>query len=89
MEKKELLREKAIEVFAREGYHSTTVKMIAKEAGTAVGTVYNYFDNKKDVLNYIFEVEFNKKLEMLTQIKDKEIPFKKKLVMFLKAHFND
>lgn len=89
MEKKELLREKAIEVFAREGYHSTTVQMIADEAGTAVGTVYNYFDNKKDILNYIFAVEFNKRLNMLNQIKEMELTFKEKLIMFLKGHFND
>jgi TetR/AcrR family fatty acid metabolism transcriptional regulator len=89
MEKKELLRKEAINIFAQEGFHSTTVKMIAKEAGVAVGTVYNYFSNKNEVLNYIFEVEFNNKINLLENIKEKDIALRNKLVMFLNRHFTN
>src|SRR5215471_6042730 len=36
----------ATKVFAKKGFHSTTIKDIAREAGIADGTIYNYFENK-------------------------------------------
>jgi AcrR family transcriptional regulator len=42
-------------VFAEKGFHSTTIREIAKQAGVADGTIYNYFDNKPALLLGIFE----------------------------------
>src|SRR5207248_4007694 len=36
----------ATKVFAKKGFHPTTIKDIAREAGIADGTIYNYFENK-------------------------------------------
>src|SRR5947207_14664156 len=36
----------ATKVFAEKGFHPTTIKDIASEAGIADGTIYNYFENK-------------------------------------------
>lgn len=36
----------ATKVFARKGFHPTTIRDIAREAGIADGTIYNYFENK-------------------------------------------
>ncbi len=33
-------------VFAEKGFHPTTIKDVAREAGIADGTIYNYFENK-------------------------------------------
>src|SRR5437762_10461382 len=38
--------EAATKVFAEKGFHPTTIKDIAREAGIADGTIYNYFENK-------------------------------------------
>ncbi|AGB41174.1 transcriptional regulator [Halobacteroides halobius DSM 5150] len=89
MDKKELIRNSAIKVIAAEGYHNTTVKMIAQKAEIAVGTIYNYFSNKGEILNYIFEVEFNKRIELLQQLKQKNISLKEKIMIFLDKHFAD
>jgi AcrR family transcriptional regulator len=40
----------ATKVFAEKGFHRATIKDIARTAGVADGTVYNYFGNKADVL---------------------------------------
>ena len=40
----------SIEVFADKGFHRATIKEIAKTAGIADGTIYNYFKNKKELL---------------------------------------
>jgi TetR/AcrR family fatty acid metabolism transcriptional regulator len=44
----------AIKVFARQGFHQSTVAQIAKEAGVADGTIYLYFKNKDDILVQFF-----------------------------------
>lgn len=40
----------AASVFAEKGYHRATTKEIASTAGVSEGTIYNYFDNKADLL---------------------------------------
>jgi AcrR family transcriptional regulator len=40
----------AFEVFSRKGFAEATTHEIAKEAGVAVGTIYKYFQNKRDLL---------------------------------------
>ncbi len=42
--------EAAVTVFAEKGYHRATIKDIARTAGVADGTIYNYFKNKQDVM---------------------------------------
>ena len=48
--------EAAAKVFAQKGFHPTTTKDIAKEAGIAEGTIYNYFESKTDLLVGIFDL---------------------------------
>src|SRR5947209_20545439 len=45
----------ATKVFAKKGFHPTTIKDIAKEAGIADGTIYNYFENKMSLMLGIFD----------------------------------
>ena len=46
--------EAAVKVFARQGFHQSTIAQIAKEAGVADGTIYLYFKNKDDILVQFF-----------------------------------
>jgi AcrR family transcriptional regulator len=46
--------EAAAKTFAAKGFHGTTVKEVAQEAGIATGTIYNYFENKEALLMGIF-----------------------------------
>jgi len=45
----------AEEVFAERGFHSARIQDIAERARTAVGTVYNHFETKEDVLRELLE----------------------------------
>jgi AcrR family transcriptional regulator len=45
----------ALPLFISYGYHTTTVRSIAKAADMSVGAVFNYFDAKDDILRYILE----------------------------------
>lgn len=49
-ESRQKIMDAALEVFAKQGYHSATVDAIAKTAGISKGLLYNYFKSKEDVL---------------------------------------
>ena len=40
----------ALEVFSQKGYGEATIPDIARQAGVAVGTIYNYYESKHDLL---------------------------------------
>jgi AcrR family transcriptional regulator len=47
----------AKKVFARNGFHATTISHIAKEAGLAYGSVYWYFDSKDELFHALMSAE--------------------------------
>ena len=47
--KKQAIIEAATGIFAKQGYEDTTIAQIAAAAGVAVGTVYLYFHNKREI----------------------------------------
>lgn len=49
------LVEAAFAVFAEQGYHPAGVADIVKHAGVSHGTFYNYFDNKRDILDAVID----------------------------------
>jgi AcrR family transcriptional regulator len=48
---KQKILDAALEIFAKNGYHNSSVSSIAKKAGIAKGLMYNYFKSKEEVLN--------------------------------------
>jgi TetR/AcrR family transcriptional regulator, fatty acid metabolism regulator protein len=53
-EKRRMLLEAAVRVFARRGYHDCRVGDITEEAGVAHGLLYHYFSSKEEVLEAVF-----------------------------------
>src|SRR5215831_6621858 len=47
----------ALSLFQTKGFDATTTKAIARKAGIAEGTVFNYFKSKDDIALYFFEAE--------------------------------
>lgn len=45
--------EAALDLFATSGYHATSIAMIARKAGVAIGLMYHYFPSKEDLLKDI------------------------------------
>ncbi|MGM0436666.1 MAG: TetR/AcrR family transcriptional regulator [Bacillota bacterium] len=88
-DKKELIREAAIKVMSKKGFYNTKTAEIAEEANVAVGTIYNYFKNKEDILDYIFRYELEKRMKNLSKIKQQDLDFWEKLKIFLDFHFNE
>ncbi len=49
----DVIMQAALELFGHNGYHSTSISKIAKEAGVSKGLIYNYFESKEDLLKKI------------------------------------
>ena len=79
-DKRALILDAAIKVFASNGYHRSRVSDIAREAGIAYGLVYHYFKNKEEILNTIFEERWSGFLEALEGIAEGHNPTEDKLV---------
>ena len=53
-DKRRLILEAAVRVFARQGFHTCRVSDIADEANVAYGLVYHYFSSKEEILDTLF-----------------------------------
>lgn len=58
-QKKELILESALELFAENGFHATSISQIAKKAKISKGLIYNYFESKNEILSEIIRVGFD------------------------------
>ncbi|RDB05502.1 TetR/AcrR family transcriptional regulator [Runella aurantiaca] len=52
-EKKELILETALKLFAERGFDTTPTSMIAKEAGVSEGLIFRHFTNKEGLMDAI------------------------------------
>ncbi len=53
VEKKQLIMDTALELFALHGYESTSISHIARQANISKGLLYNYFASKEELLETI------------------------------------
>jgi len=53
-DKRQLILDAAVRVFARKGFHAARVGDIAAEAGVAHGLLYHYFSSKDELLETVF-----------------------------------
>ena len=86
-ETKNRIRKAAVEVISREGFFNTRMQDIADEAALAVGTIYNYFSSKDEVLSYIFEAEMKRRMKIMAELKEKNLTIREFLTQFLNKHF--
>jgi TetR/AcrR family transcriptional regulator, fatty acid metabolism regulator protein len=78
-DKRRLILDAAVRVFARQGFHACRVSDIADEAGVAYGLVYHYFDSKDEVLDTLFLERWNVMLEVIRDADRRPIPVREKL----------
>ncbi|MGY0399516.1 MAG: TetR/AcrR family transcriptional regulator [Ostreibacterium sp.] len=57
----------AIKLFVKYGLHDVSIKVLAQKAGIATGSIYNYFDNKDDLINTAFQGIITESLDFLRE----------------------
>jgi TetR/AcrR family transcriptional regulator, fatty acid metabolism regulator protein len=74
LDKRRILIDAAVRVFARRGYHAARVGDIAEEAGVAHGLLYHYFSSKEEVLETIFNETWSELLEAVRDVEESGDP---------------
>ena len=73
-EKRRLILDAAVRVFARSGFHTSRVGDIAEEAGVAHGLLYHYFSSKDEVLETIFREQWGVLVDRIGAIEESGEP---------------
>lgn len=55
-DKREAILDAALALFAERGFYGTSVPDIAQLAGVGAGTIYRYFENKKALVNTLYQI---------------------------------
>jgi TetR/AcrR family transcriptional regulator, fatty acid metabolism regulator protein len=79
VDKRRLILDAAVRVFARQGFHTCRVSDIADEAGVAYGLVYHYFQSKDEVLDTLFLERWELMLAAIDEIDGQPIGARDKL----------
>jgi TetR/AcrR family fatty acid metabolism transcriptional regulator len=78
-DKRRLILDAAVRVFARQGFHACRVSDIADEAGVAYGLVYHYFGSKDEVLDTLFLERWDVMLALIREVDAEPLPVREKL----------
>jgi TetR/AcrR family transcriptional regulator, fatty acid metabolism regulator protein len=78
-DKRRVILDAAVRVFARQGFHACRVSDIADEAGVAYGLVYHYFASKDEVLDTLFLERWQVMLELIREVDAEPLPVREKL----------
>ena len=79
VDKRRIILDAAVRVFARQGFHTCRVSAIADEAQVAYGLVYHYFGSKDEVLDTLFLERWDIMLAAIREIDANDIPARDKL----------
>jgi AcrR family transcriptional regulator len=80
------IMETALELFANDGYHTTSISDIAKQAGISKGLMYNYFESKEALLKEIIFTGINNLVEEFDPNRD-GILTQEELIHFIRQSF--
>ena len=79
VDKRRMILDAAVSVFAHQGFHHCRVSDVADEAGVAYGLVYHYFRSKEEILNTLFLERWQIMLDAISEIDARDLPARDKL----------
>jgi len=86
-EKPAQIIEAAFKVFGDVGYEATVIKDIADRAGIAPGTIYTYFEDKKDLFRATVQEGWDRFLREMRSLVESDAPVETRLREFIDTGF--
>lgn len=83
------IRNCSIQLFIDFGYNNVDMRMISKNSGIAVGTIYNYYENKKQLYLSILEESWQSTFDKLDTISSLTMSSREKVKEFIGALYED
>lgn len=84
-ERKQIIMDAALEIFAELGFHNTSMNQIAKKAGISKGLIYNYFESKDELMSEIVKSAYTFILHRFNL--DNEKPDYRNIIEFVEKTF--
>ncbi len=91
--KKEIIIKTATELFARKGFHATSIQDIVAESGLSVGTIYLYFANKEEIFDALLDggieilrIELFQDIDIEMSNQEKALRFTENIMQLIKNH---
>lgn len=87
--KKDELLNAALELFLKNGYEDTSIRMILEQVGGEVGMFYHYFDSKQEVFDKAFQHFMKRqgeKFSTLIEEQSTDITYRKKLEQIIECY---
>lgn len=86
-ERREQIVDCAVKLFIQHGYHKTTTRMLAKETGLSIGSLYEYITTKDDVLYLVCMAIHNAVERALQDAFDRSLGGRESLKEIIREHF--
>lgn len=86
-EKRQMIMDVALNLFANKGFHSTSISQIAEKANISKGLIYNYFESKEHLLKSITTAFSNEIMDRMNPDNDNEIT-REEAIQFFEWYFN-
>jgi AcrR family transcriptional regulator len=87
LETRERIRAAAAELFTRKGYGAATMRDIARRAHVGLGTLFNYAEDKRDLVFLIFNEELNAVTDVALAAPRAEQPLVDQLLAVFRVHY--
>ena len=87
LETRERIRAAAAELFTRHGYGAATMRQIAKRAHVGLGTLFNYAEDKRDLVFLIFNEELNAVTDVALAAPRAGQPLAEQLLAAFRVHY--
>ncbi|EDS77429.1 transcriptional regulator, TetR family [Clostridium botulinum C str. Eklund] len=66
-------------ILLEENYRALNIRQIAKSCNIGIGTFYNYFSTKDELVMEILKNDFNKSITLIESLKHSDITFREKI----------
>ena len=87
LETRERIRTAAAELFTRHGYGAATMREIAARAHVGLGTLFNYAEDKRDLVFLIFNEELNAVTDVALAAPRPDQPLAEQLLAVFRVHY--
>ncbi|MBP0016377.1 MAG: TetR/AcrR family transcriptional regulator [Cyanobacteria bacterium SBLK] len=87
-DKKQRILDATMELIAENGLHATPMSQISKRSKVSAGTIYHYFSNKDELINYLY-LELKKEMFDAAFLGyDLPTPYQKRFLLIWRNTFN-
>ena len=77
----------SVDLFSTRGFHSTSVRDIAKAMKMSMAGIYNYFSTKEELFFFIFDKTVTEARDALIAVTKLDLPPMERFRLLLKTHF--